>query len=1125
MKLFSLALVLSLGCLTLHADESAPSPSGKSIIITGDITHFKTPLRVKGEGVPNDGTYNEEVYGNSFTTKVAGLPSGTYTIEIDLAELFFQGPGQRIMKITSGDTVLADNLDLFAVAGFAKPYKVQAKIAHQDDAVHGPLAITFAAIKNKAKFNAIHLFDAQGKEVASVKACDLTAYTPPLEPLDHLPSSTFTPGLQSINLNGKWHLTGINPAGEKKIDIAARVPGMVHPALLKAGLIKDPFWRKQADECQWIENWDWAYSRDFTVPADFHGQSVVLRFEGLDTFATVKLNGQEIGKTRDMYIPHEFEVGTLIHPGVNHLEVYFLNVAKALEGKPLKTINDIFDQTHESPWVRKLECTFGWDWVNRFVSAGIWRPVTLTAYGDARIHDAFIYTSALGKDKATEQLEVAAEISQKAQGLNAGLQASYELIDPSGHTVWQQKQPLSESQKLTFDVPHPQLWWPNGAGAQPLYTAKITLSDADGKVLDTLPILTAIRTVKVDQTAGAFTPVINGVPIFAKGANWVPADPFPSEVTKARYDLLVGQAKAANMNILRSWGGGLYESPDFYAACARDGIMVTQDFLFGDSDYPDADPDFVNLVNREVALAIRMERNNPALVWWTGGNEMWESSRRIESRVAQPLTAQLDPRRPYFVNDPNGDGSDTSGQTHTDAVMHLERDAGLLQATPDYRLWTDIRTGRFMSEYEAPGSPPERSLLRFMAPSDLTDLDMWIYHTKFSYFEVVQALYGKSVDIHTVIKRREQVARDFVRWAMEAARRRKFMCSGIQFWMFNDCWPSTGWAFIDYWGNPKAGWYGMKSGSAPVIVALEPGKDVFRWSVCNDKLEPITAKLHVTIQPWTGAPRFSKDITATVAANTSQAVLEIPRADLFAQLGQDAVLVADLSYPGGTDRSTYFYGYPKKMNPPVAHVTAKQTRSGDEGTVTLHADNYARVVTLEADADFSDNYFDLLPGETRTITWKAIGDQPVGKIPVTWWNDSEAAVEANTVSHSLSEGKPATASSVDQGNVASNAFDGDDDTRWASQASDPQWIEVDLGAPTSFTRIVLSWETAHAAAYQVQTSDDNSTWQTIYSTTNGVGRNEKITFPTATARYVRLNLTQRATGWGYSLYGFDIYSK
>jgi len=183
MKLFSLALVLSLGCLTLHADESAPSPSGKSIIITGDITHFKTPLRVKGEGVPNDGTYNEEVYGNSFTTKVAGLPSGTYTIEIDLAELFFQGPGQRIMKITSGDTVLADNLDLFAVAGFAKPYKVQAKIAHQDDAVHGPLAITFAAIKNKAKFNAIHVFDAAGKEIASVMAGDLAVPLLPSRPV------------------------------------------------------------------------------------------------------------------------------------------------------------------------------------------------------------------------------------------------------------------------------------------------------------------------------------------------------------------------------------------------------------------------------------------------------------------------------------------------------------------------------------------------------------------------------------------------------------------------------------------------------------------------------------------------------------------------------------------------------------------------------------------------------------------------------------------------------------------------------------------------------------------------------------------------------------------------------
>jgi beta-mannosidase len=837
---------------------------------------------------------------------------------------------------------------------------------------------------------------------------------PPLKPLDRLPASAATSGLQTISLNGNWDLTGIDPTGGKNIHIPGRVPGMVHPDLLRAGLIKDPFWRFQANDCQWVENWQWIYSRDFTLPKHFPMNSVVLRFEGLDTFATIRVNGEEIGSTDDMFIPFEFEIGSKLRPGRNHIEVAFRTVKEALGDKPYGKIMTLFDQTGERTYARKLACTFGWDWVNRFVSAGIWRPVSVTAYGAARINDVFVSTTSLGSTPGTDPATIHVNLSATLHGVK-NVQAQWTLTGPADEIVWSHHQSISDgTTNMNFHIQNPLLWWPNGSGAQPLYHMRVSLADERGALLDKRTVETAIRTVRVDQKPDSigrsFTVVINGTPIFCKGGNWVPANPFPSEVSPAKYDLLMSQAREAHMNIVRSWGGGIYESPDFFHACAQRGIMVTQDLLLACSAYPDTDPDFLNLVNREFAIAIRAERNNPALIFWTGGNELGENNRpmenwsgkNIQQGIAGPLCAQLDPTRPFFITSPHGGDPNncaSAGDRHAGAELASEiRDP----AVPDYRAFVDSVTARFLSECGCGGSVPERVLLRFMNKEDISDPQMWEFHEKTNPYSgsktttfqilsgVAETLYGKvQPGPGMYVRHMEQAQYDFVRWSLEAARRRKPICSGILFWMYDDCWPAAGWSLVDYWGAPKAGWYAQKNGCQPAIVALEPGHDIFRWSVCNDALNPIDAKLHLTVQPWTGAPRWIKDVAVHVPANTSQVAFEIPRNEILAKAGKDSVIVADLTYPGGADRSWYYNGYPKEMAPPPVHLEVRQQqRKRDHGSITIHASTYARAVTLDANADFSDNYFEMVPGETRTITWHTVGNTPPGDIRVSCWNQS-----------------------------------------------------------------------------------------------------------------------------------------
>ena len=817
---------------------------------------------------------------------------------------------------------------------------------------------------------------------------------------------------QVISLDGDWSINGFDPQGTRRItDLAGRVPGHVHPDLQRAGLIPDPFWRDQADQCQWVEHWEWRYSRTIQVPADFPRRWVMLQFDGLDTFATILLNGKQVGVTSNMFIHHEFEITKWLKTGANTLEVRLAPAVESVADKPRHKYFAVFDPEGIRPYIRRVQCTFGWDWVHRLVSAGIWQPCRIVSYPDARVEDLFAWTSSLTREAATLKVELTTGVRHEA-----ALQVQLTIADPDGHMVWEKTAPVhAPVMKLEAQVKAPRWWWPNGAGEQPLYRVGAALLAADGTVLDRREIETGLRTVSIEQIPDAdgkgssFTLLVNGTRIFAKGGNWVPADPFPSRITADHYARLLNQAHAAGLNMLRTWGGGIYEPEAFWRVCDRLGIMVSQDFLMACAHYPDDDPSFTDPLKHEFASAIRMLRNHPSLVFWCGDNELGQHHdptedwcfKKFHEQVTAPLVKNLDPSRPFRLTSPCGgekNNSPLAGDCHLNSQLAKDVYDGDMT---NYREKIDQTIGRFMSEHATGGSPPKRTLLRFMTENDLSNPAMWEYHTSDNPYigrergltlhqlfrREAELLYGDSgSDVDRTIRQMEYLQYEYARRGMEASRRHKFWCSGIQLWMFNDCWPAIGWSIVDYWGGRKAAWYGQASGCRPVIAAQEVTTNVVRWWACNDLLHPVEVELEICAQPWQGEPRWTKKLNVTVPANTSQMVLELPRAEVQRQLGRDAALVCDLKSAAGTDRSWWFPGLPKDMQLPPAKLHVTETRGEAEGAVTIRAENWAHVVTLDTDLDFSDNYFELLPGESRTITWQSAQRPFAGEIRVSCWN-------------------------------------------------------------------------------------------------------------------------------------------
>lgn len=818
--------------------------------------------------------------------------------------------------------------------------------------------------------------------------------------------------VQSLDGNN-WTIEGVNPDKSQQQNLQGTVPGMVHPDLQREGLIPDPFWRDNFKKCQWPEFWSWTYKRTFDVePEMLSKQWIQLQFDGIDTYSEIYLNGRKLATTNDMFLQYKFDVKGWLKEKGNKLEVRIQPIEKMVGEKARqKQYKGAFSDPYRA-YVRRMQCTFGWDWVPRFVSYGVWKSVRMVGYDNICVDDIFAYTKKLSDKKA----DLALELTLKSR-VKVNHRIEIRILNSTNKEVWKTKKTI-EKDTMRFDVEiqDPEIWWANGLGEQPLYKVEACIYNSNGVLLHKKSIETGIRTVAIeelkDDSGSSFTVILNGKRIFVKGANWVPADPFPSRITKNKYATLLKQAQDAGVNMLRVWGGGIFEPQEFWDLCNRMGILSSQDFMLACGGYPDDDPAFVKLFKEEVEQNVKAIRNNPSIVFWCGDNELglnskpdqsWSCKQMHQTTIA-PLMARIDPSRPFRITSPYGkdpmsNNSMLSGDSHVNSFLSKEFKNPAFDFADYRQVIGNYSAGRFMSEQTTAGSPPLRVLKKFMNDDDLNGSEMYEYHdidnpgaaghrTLFSHMEYLsEQLYGPSngnIDIR--IRQMEYLQYEFVRLGLEGSRRRKFYSSGIQFWMYNDCWPALGWSLIDYWGGRKAGWYAFASGAKPIIAASEVTENTLNWWVSNDWQKTVNANIKVFIQPTDGMPVVLKEFETQIPANSSQKITELNIDELRKKMENSAILVCEVKGEFGTDRSYWTPAKPQDIMYPKARLIVNQKSYFNSGEITVSTDKWARVVTLEGDVDFDDNYFELLPGETKVIKWKAREIPFNEKINVTCWN-------------------------------------------------------------------------------------------------------------------------------------------
>jgi beta-mannosidase len=616
--------------------------------------------------------------------------------------------------------------------------------------------------------------------------------------------------------------------------LPATVPGHVHVDLVRHGVIADPFEGMAELGCQWVDEEDFVYRTAFDFKRDANLPSRMLRFEGLDTLARVSLNGELVAEHENMFVPLEVDVSDRLHDGKNELEVAFACAARvgrerraryfASEGIAGGVLR--FD---ERAFVRKAQYMFGWDWGPRLASGGIFRPVSLVEHA-GRLRDVAV------REEHRPNGSVALTFSSTIDGEG-------EVV----HFVDGSEKGVRDGQ--AFVIEKPKLWWPAGHGAQSLVQVTSLLApralarraEMEGSALDRRRRHLGLRSVRLVRDSDAFGESfeieVNGKRIYCMGANWIPDHSFPSTITRARLREQLGRARDMNMNMLRVWGGGLYETDDFYEACDELGLLVWQDFPYACSYYPEDDGSLA-AARLEAQENVRRLRHHPSLVLWCGNNENlmmyeegWEDparhpkrlyGERIYDRVLPEVLAELDPTRPYIPTSPwggeraNGGGV---GDQHYWDVWH---------GRGDWKHYDDSR-GRFASEFGFAAAPGHATLRRF-APDVADPLALPIrdrrarwhdktlkgYETFIGYVELHYPV-SKTLEEWSYFSQLNQ--RDALRHGIEHYRRSEF-CRGSLIWQLNDCWPAQSWAVLDFDANYKAAAYELRRLYAPALASL-----------------------------------------------------------------------------------------------------------------------------------------------------------------------------------------------------------------------------------------------------------------------------------------------------------------
>jgi beta-mannosidase len=792
------------------------------------------------------------------------------------------------------------------------------------------------------------------------------------------------------SLNGAWQLRQLGTDDW----LPAQVPGGVHTDLLAAGRIPDPFVADNELRVQWVADGDWEYRRTFRVDDAAAAQEhQVLVFDGLDTLADVSLNGETLGSADNAFRSWRWDVTKLLRAGDNELSVVFHSaVRRGAELNAIRALDRPEDTLPGAPYLRKPPCHFGWDWGPRLPNVGLWRDVRLEGWSLSRLDDVRLSQRIEG-DRALVTAQIGVE-----PAAGGPLRASMRIARPDGRiqTVEAAMSAGDSTASLLIEIANPELWWPNGLGRQPLYRVEVELA-ADARALDRRDFSLGLRTLELrrepDEWGESFTFIVNGVPVFARGSNWIPADSFPARVSDAQLESLLGSAARANHNMIRIWGGGYYESEAFYDLCDRYGILVWQDFMFACSIYPLADPAFLANLRAEVTEQVGRLRHRACLALWCGNNEMergwtiWGWTRpdtedlrqaylQFFSETLPAWVGELDGVTPYWPSSPSSGKpleapiGDRSGDEHEWVVWH--------ELAP-FESYLDS-TWRFVSEFGFESLPAMATVAAFAPyPADWNLGSPTMDHHQRCRVGNARILYYLAqqfrlpMDFASTVYLSQILHAEAMRVGVEHWRRERARCSGALYWQLNDCWPVSSWAGIDYFGRWKALHYASRRFFAPLLLSCSAEPDGIVAAVTNDRAEPLKTEIRWSLERLDGEMLADgvETVEAMALATTRVRIVETPDPELR----PSTVLVAELWRQGELQsRSVVTFGPDKQLalRRPAIEQSIKPGRDADarRAIVHLRSDTLARWVELsvdDADVVFDDNYFDLPAGREVTI--------------------------------------------------------------------------------------------------------------------------------------------------------------
>jgi beta-mannosidase len=790
------------------------------------------------------------------------------------------------------------------------------------------------------------------------------------------------------------------------IDISA--PGDVHQALIETGRIEDPFYDRNEEKCAWMEEREWWYRVIFDSDAMPLGQNerLLLVFEGLDTFVTIWLNGEELGRHENMFREAVFDVG-------QHLRVAGPNTLALCFHPPLQQIKQApFESWGRNTFrvmMRKAQFGYGWDWGPRLPTIGIWRPVTLRRQRYATIQG--MHFSTLDIDAYSNKALVAVQVAVERFAGDQALELSIELFAPDAATAAERSLTLAGSgsmlsTKAYLEIENPHLWWTHDLGQPALYTLRVTLRQG-GEQLEQRQQEVGIRTLELDQSPDTEEPgtrffrfVLNGVPLFARGADWIPAHSFVGSLGTDRYAMHIQAAQEANMNMLRVWGGGIYEHDIFYELCNRSGILVWQDFMFACAMYPENDPDFVNEVVAEARYQVQRLRNHPCLALWCGNNEnQWIHDRTYWDRQDFPvpgslyyhkllpqIVAKLDGKTPYWPGSPYG-GNDYNSETDGDVhnwytwhgnLPHRFGEQPIVDQSPAGVSFAHYAEdmGRFSSEFGMHASPVYETLRRNIPADQL------YYHSPSLDFHNKDEPINKGDNLMLTVTGLPNNLAEYIDYSMltqaeglkfgiEHYRRRKPHCSGTLIWQLNDCWPGLSWSILDYYGFGKAGYFYTRRAYAPVLASFKALSDgtIELW-ITNDTLTEVSDTIVVQTGSFIHGTLWKEQQQISVPAGSSLPVWRRNAGQIDSAADHYlAVRAQEQSFPA--NRHFFAAIKDRKRPAPVEPAITITSNGASELLVHLRAPAYLFYVHLlvaDEGTHFSDNYFDLLAGESRTIT-------------------------------------------------------------------------------------------------------------------------------------------------------------